>query len=132
MTLHVGRFNPTVMVTGEVRLDMDGFDPDRCELRATATRWVAGGPQLGMVEVQFSDHNGHVVTIREKSAVIGGELLPTTPCPVEVRLLCEIIAVSTPAYAVRLVHVEDITGRRDFTVSWEIVETERSRNRRRR
>lgn len=103
---------------------MNGIVPDRCELRATATRWVADEPQPGIVEVQFTDHSGHLVTIHEKSAVISGDLLlPTTPYPVEIRLQCEIVAVSTPAWAVRLLHTEDIHGRAEFTVSWQSIYT---------
>lgn len=102
---------------------MGDVEPDRCDLRATATRWVADEPQPGIIEVQFTDYHGRVVTIHEKSAVISGELLPTTDYPVEVRLLCEIIAVSTLAWAVRLVYAEDVTGRTEFMVNWQAIDT---------
>src|SRR5215475_11419555 len=97
---------------------------ERCLVRATATRWVADQPIPGMVEVQFTQHDGSVVTIREKCAVIDRDLNKATSYPAEVLLPAEIIAVSTPAWAVRLLHgVEDINGRTDFTVSWSLVET---------
>lgn len=103
---------------------MNGIVPDRCELRATATRWVADEPQPGIVEVQFTDYSGHLVTIHEKSAVVCADLLlPTTRYPVEIRLQCEIVAVGTPSWAVRLLHAEDISGRTEFDVSWQSIDT---------
>jgi hypothetical protein len=102
--------------------DVGGAGSDRCLVRATATRWVADQPFPGVVEVEFTEHNGSVVTIREKCAVIDRDLSKATSYPAEVLLLAEIIAVSTPAWAVRLLHgVEDIKGRTDFTVSWSLV-----------
>lgn len=105
---------------------MATFEKDRCLVRATATRWVSDEPIPGIVEVQFVQHDGSLVTIHEKCAVavIDRDLSKATSYPVEVLVPAEIIAVSTPACAVRLLHgMEDTSGHADFTVSWGLVLT---------
>lgn len=66
---------------------MGASGSDRCLVRATATRWVADEPFPGIVEVQFTQHDGSVVTIREKCAVIDRDLSKATSYPAEVLLL---------------------------------------------
>jgi hypothetical protein len=107
-------------------LDMGTSESDRCLVRATATRWVADEPIPGIVEVQFAQHDGSLVTIHEKCAVIDRGLSKATGYPAEVLLPAEIIAVSTPAWAVRLLHgVANTSGRTDFAVSLNLVVTSR-------
>ncbi len=93
-------------------------------MRATATRWVSDEPIPGIVEVQLAQHDGSLVTIHEKCAVVDRDLSKATSYPTEVLLPAEIIAVSTPACAVRLLYgVEDTSGHADFTVSWSLLVT---------
>lgn len=94
-------------------------------MRATATRWVSDEPIPGIVEVQFAQHDGSLVTIHEKWAVVADrDLSKATSYPVDVLVDAEIVAASTPACAVRLLHgIEDISGHWEFTVSWDLVVT---------
>jgi hypothetical protein len=93
-------------------------------VRATATRWVADEPFPGIVDVQFTECDGSPVTVYEKCAVIDGDLTKTTRYPAEVLLQAEMIAASTSAVAVRLLHgVEDAAGRASFTVSRDSIRT---------
>ncbi len=75
---------------------MTNDEVDRCLVRATVTRWVADEPFPGVVEVQFAERDGRVVTIHEKCAVVNALLDRTAPYPVEVLLDAQILAVSAP------------------------------------
>jgi hypothetical protein len=99
-------------------------ESDRCLVRATATRWVSDEPFPGLLEVQFAEPDGNLVTIREKCAVIDGDLSDTTRYPVEVLLPAETVTISGSERMVRLLHgAEDITGRTDFSVSSRLIVT---------
>jgi hypothetical protein len=101
----------------------EDFEPDLCLVHATAVRWVADEPLPGVVEVQFSGHDGQFVTIHGKCSVIGMDLDAATSYPVSVCLPAEILAVSTPAAFVRLLGgVQDVTGRKDFTIGWSSID----------
>jgi hypothetical protein len=106
-------------------LDVGTVESRRCLVRATATRWVADEPFPGIVEVQFAQHDGSLVTIHEKCAVIDGDPTKTTSYPAEVLLQAEMVAAGTSAGMVRLLHgVEDAAaGRTSFTVSLDLIVT---------
>ena len=97
--------------------------PDDAYLMARATRWVSDSPFPGLVEVQFSEQDGTVITIHEKAPVIDPERCrPDAAYPREVALLCRILDATTATYTVRLKHgVEDTRGRDVFVVRYEDV-----------
>jgi hypothetical protein len=87
-----------------------------------AARWVADQPFPGVVEIQFTEYDGTSVMIHEKASVVNAGLGPAMCYPVEILLDAEIITVSTPAWAVRLLNgIEDLTGRTEFIVGWNLV-----------
>jgi hypothetical protein len=65
-------------------------------VRATAAGRTADVPLQGIVEVQFAQHDGSLVTIHEPCAVIDGDLSKASRYPAEI-LPAEMIAVSTRA-----------------------------------
>lgn len=64
---------------------------DGCELPATAVWWLSDEPQPGMVLVEFVDVHDRPHQLVGKSALFGGDLLPTSsyPCPTSIQCTIE-------------------------------------------
>jgi hypothetical protein len=59
-------------------------------LKATATAWVAGEPQPGLVSVEFVDALGVTHVVTDKCSVISETLGPRAAYPMEVELRCRV------------------------------------------
>ena len=65
-------------------------------LRAKAVRWVADGPQPGLVEVSMTDAHGTEWRFVDKPPIFATETLtPQTPYPVDVTIACEVVGRTT-------------------------------------
>ncbi|MFE5487902.1 hypothetical protein [Streptomyces sp. NPDC056527] len=93
-------------------------------LRCEAVRWVDDEPQPGLVEVRFADAHHQQWTFIDKWPVFSGEdLHPDSSYPVEVAILCDILASGNSSGTADTIKIsvapwglETLDGRIEFEV----------------
>jgi hypothetical protein len=93
-------------------------------LRCEAVRWVDDEPQPGLVEVRFTDAHDQQRAFIDKWPVFSGEdLHPDSSYPVEVRILCDVLATCSSSDMTDTVRIsvapwglESLDGRIEFKV----------------
>ncbi|MEC3953099.1 hypothetical protein VMT65_08665 [Nocardia sp. CDC153] len=75
---------------------------DECELPATASVWLTDDPQPGLVLVEFTDVYGRPHQLVDKSAIFGGDLLPTSSYPRRTAIGCTIEDINGEIATVRV------------------------------